>query len=214
MGRMSPLVAAVFQDIPPKPYTKGQIVLHQGHPVSEVLVLRAGIIRMYDINEQGTEKIVHLLKPGAILPLAFFSGNKSTTQWFYAALTDCEVCAVPFQKLTARMQVEPKLATLLINWFSAEVLELLVRLSSPVKTNTRGKLLAALKFLAMHHAVEQQNSWWQVSFPVNHQLLAEMTGMIRESAAAGMKHLQDEGIVRYARLTILEINLAKLEKLS
>lgn len=186
-------------------------MLFQGDAPQDVIVLKSGVIKVYDIDEGGNEKILHLLKPWSILPFAFFSGKKQDAiQWFYAALTDCEVCTIPRTKLASQMSKNSELSTLLINWFSTEVHELLVRVSSLGKTNTKDKLIAALKFLVVHHSVQKRSDWWRVLFPVSHQLLADMTGMTRESAAMIMKELKQQGIIRQPRTTILEINLDKL----
>ena len=185
--------------------------MFQGDPPLDVMVLKTGIVKIYDLDEQGNEKILHILKPWAILPFVFFSGNQEATRWFYAALTDSDVGIVSYDKLMAQMKADIDLALLLINWFSTEVHELLVRLSSLGKTNTRDKMLAAIKFLAVNQSIIRHSGWERVSFPVNHQLLADMTGMTRESAAIIMKDLKDEQIIRQPRMTILEINPAKLD---
>ena len=195
-----------------KQFPKGQIIVYQGDTPLEALVLTTGIVKIYDIDEQGNEKILHLLKPWSIIPFAFFSGDHQAVRWFYAALTDCEVSVIPFEKLSGQMQRHSEFAIELMNWFSREVHELLVRLSSMNKTNTRDKMLAALKFLAVHEAVKRRSGWWRVSFPVNQQLMADLTGMTRESAATILKSLQDEKIIRHPRMTILEIDFDALLK--
>jgi CRP/FNR family transcriptional regulator len=205
------LLKEAFKGVRTKHYPKGQIILYQGDPPLDVLLLKSGVIKIYDIDEQGNEKILHLLKPWAILPLAFFSGNDVPTRWFYAALTDCDVCVLPTEKLTPKLAAESELILLLTHWFSTEVHELLVRLSSLGKTTSRDKLLAALMFLATKHATQRRSGWMRVTFPVNHQLLADMSGITRESAAMVMKQFKDEQLVRHPRMTILEINADLLQ---
>ncbi len=211
---MPPILSGAFRDSRDKHFPKGQIILYQGDTPPEVMALKTGIVKVYDIDEQGNEKILHLLKPWGILPLAFFSGNNRPVRWFYAALTDCDVAVLPVEMLTTEMQSNSELALHLMHWFSREVHELLVRLSSMGKTNTRDKLVAALKFLAVNHATQRHSGWWRVTFPINQQLLADLTGMTRESAATAIKTLQDEKLVRHPRLTILEINLDGLVQAS
>lgn len=210
MNAMPSVLEAIFEDVRSKHYPKGQIMLYQHDPSLDVLLLKEGIVKVYDIDEQGNEKTLHLLKPWAIMPFVFFSGNEDPTQWFYSALTDCDVCVVPIATINAQIRANNELMLYLMHWFSQEVHEVMVRLSSLGKTNTRDKLVAALKYLALYHCIQRRSGWRRVTFPVNHQLLADMTGMTRESAATIMKSLQDEHIVRNPRLTILEINFEKL----
>jgi CRP/FNR family transcriptional regulator, cyclic AMP receptor protein len=193
---------------------KGQIILYEGDSPLEVFIIKSGVVKLYNIDDQGNEKVLHLLKPPALMPLAFFSGPESSTRWYYTALVDCDLLVLPRYEMQQLIETDSKSAVYLTNWFSNEVHELLVRLDSLGKTNVRDKLIAALKFLAVCHAVPRRSGWLRVQFPVNHQLLADMVGITRESAAMGMKELADQKIVRNPRLTILEIDFEKLTDLS
>ena len=90
----------------------------------------------------------------------------------------------------------------------------MVRLSALGKTKAQDKLVATLWFLARWHAEDRRGDWCRVNFPVNHQLLADITGITRERAAVVMKELQDNKITRSPRLTILEINKERLKNLA
>jgi CRP/FNR family transcriptional regulator len=188
----------------------GQILLYEGDVPLEVYILKQGIIKVYDIDEQGNEKILHLLKPPALIPFAFFSGMRSPLKWFYTTLTDCDVYVIPQTELREMVRANWQLSEALTSTFSYDVHELLVRLSSLGKSNARDKVIAALKFLLVCHASERRTGWWRVNFAVSHQLIADLCGITRESTALVMKDLQTEEIVRNPRITILEIQKDRL----
>lgn len=193
-----------------KNFPKSQIIIYAGDQTPEVLIIKDGIVKVHDIDEQGNEKILHIVKAPTVIPFVFFSGPEDGTKWFYTALTDTDIYVLPQKQLNEAMHDDADLAAFLVHAFSREMHELLVRLSSLGKTVTRDKLLAALKFLAVCHAKAGKSSWRLVSFPVSHQLLADMTGVTRESAAISMKELEDDKIIRYPKVTTLEINFDKL----
>ncbi|HEY8998784.1 MAG TPA: Crp/Fnr family transcriptional regulator [Candidatus Saccharimonadales bacterium] len=194
-----------------KRFPTAQILLYEGDSPSDVFLLKKGVVKLHSIDEQGNEKILHLLKPLTVIPLAFFSGEGTPTKWYYTTLTECEVYALPRQELEALMEHDWQTAKCLMNCFSQEVHEVLVRLDSLGKTNIDIKLGIALRYLAVHHSVKGRSDWAVVMFPVNHQLLADMIGMSRESTAIAMKALADKKIVRYRRGTLLKINFNGLE---
>jgi CRP-like cAMP-binding protein len=204
------LLDKVFKDAHVKHIPGGQIILYEGDRPYEVFILKTGTVKMYDIDDQGNEKILHIVKPPALIPFAFFSGLHAPLKWFYTALTDCDVHVLPAGDLRAITRKHPEVAETLTNVFSDDVHELLVRLSSLSKTNARDKVMAALRFLLVCHAVERRSGWWRVNFAVSHQLIADLCGITRESAALVMKDLQDDKLIRYPRTTILEINLARV----
>ena len=192
-----------------KHYPKGQIIFYQGDTPDDVAILSDGYIKVYDIDDQGNEKILHIVDSGALVPFAFFSGGHRSIQWFYSALTDCDVYVISMDKLEEEFRNNSELAIFMMNWFSLEVHELLIRLSSLGKSNARMKVCAALTFLMKHNSKQRPSGWHRVEFPVNHQLLADMTGVTRESVATIMKDLTNRGYVRNPRQTILEIDGAK-----
>jgi len=192
-----------------KHFPKGQIIVYEGDNPNDAFILKEGVVKLHDIDDQGNEKVLHLMKPPAILPLPFDDSARATP-WFYTALIDCDMYVISKEELATQMQSDAQLAAWLMQWSGHETHELLLRLSSLGKTNTRDKLLAALRFLALRHAMVRRSGWRRVKFPVNHQLLADMIGVTRESTAINMKELQDSRLVRYPRLTMLEINCDRL----
>lgn len=192
----------------------GQIILYEGDVPQEVFILKSGVVKLYDIDDQGSEKILHLVKPPAVIPFAFFSGMHDPLHWFYTTLTDCELYVLPVTELQEMTRSGSNLAEILTNHFSDDVHELLVRLNSLSKTNTQDKVMAVLRFLMVRHATERRASWWRVNFPVNHQLIADLCGITRESTSIVMKELLDKKLVRSPKLTMLEINKKRLDTLN
>lgn len=207
---MPEVLGRALQNARCKHILKNQVLLYEGDVPFDVMVIKSGIVKVHDIDDQGNEKVLHLLKSPAVFPFAFFTGSDVATRWYYTALTDCEIYSMPQAELRGQFAENPELAQYLMSWFSREVHEILTRLSSLSKTLARDKIAAALKFLALWHSVERRSGWRRVTFPVSHQLLADMTGITRESATLTMKEFQEEHAIRTPRATILEINQAKL----
>ena len=210
MDKFPPLLIPILQGARRKKIGKGQIILYEGDVPGDAMIVKEGIVKIHDIDDQGNEKILHLVKRPAIIPFAFYSGQEVPTRWFYSALTNTELFIIPREQLLAAVRDNSTLALYLMNHFSMEIHEILTRLSSLGKTNTRDKLIAALKFLAVWHSTQKAGGWLRVTFPVNHQLLADMVGITRESAAIAMKEFQTSRVIRNPRMTILEINLPRL----
>jgi len=210
MDVFPPPLIPILRDMRCKPIRKGQIMLYRGDRTPDVYIIHSGIVKIYDVDEQGNEKVLQLVKRPAVIPFAFFSGSTVAAKWFYEALTDCEIYVVPQIKLIQGIRDDSNLALYLMNWFSGEVHEILQRLSSLGKSTARDKLFAALLSLVNRHSTERRGPWRRITFPVNHQLLADMTGITRESITVAMKGLQDDGMVRHPRVNILEVNTSKL----
>jgi len=188
---------------------KGQIIIYEGDPTVEVYVIKSGVIKLHHPNGQG-DKVLHLLKFPAVLPLAYFSGGNKATRWTYTALTDCELYVFRVEVLRELMLGDAQTVRYLVNHFSEDVHEVLVRLESLGKSDMNAKLGSALRYLAAVHGKKWRGAWVRIPFTVTNQLLADMIGVTRESASTAMKTLADKNIARYPRFAQLEINVNNL----
>lgn len=189
---------------------KGQVLLYAGDQPHDIYIIKEGIVKLHNIDEQGNEKVLHLLQKPMVIPLAFFSRPEITPRWYYTAHTACELYSVPRVELDSLIEADSKSMWFLVNNFSEEVHEILTRLDSLGKSDSSSKLTIALRYLVVRHAVKLRGGWWRVPFPVNHQLLADMTGVARETISLAMKTLSDNKIVRNPRLAQLEIQFDRL----
>lgn len=82
MNEAPPLIAKLTEHSRLKHYPKGQIIIYQGDKPHEAIILANGYIKLYDIDKQGNEKILHVISPWAIAPFSFFSGPAENVRWF------------------------------------------------------------------------------------------------------------------------------------
>ena len=189
---------------------RGQIILYEGDTPQDVYIVKSGIVKLYDIDEQGNEKVLHIVKTPALVPFTFFSGMRDPLRWFYETLTDCDFYIVPAKEFMELTRTDGALLAAVTNTFSNDVHELLTRLSSLGKTNAQDKVVAVLKFLVACHSTERRSSWWRVEFPISHQLIANICGITRESTTLVMKELQAQKIIRRPRINVLDIHKPSL----
>jgi CRP-like cAMP-binding protein len=86
---------------PLRKYPKGQILFYGGDTPTNVYLLKQGAIKVYDIDDKGNEKILHIIGRGGLFPAVFFFSKTDTSNTFYSTLTDCEVYVVPAASLIA-----------------------------------------------------------------------------------------------------------------
>ena len=187
-------------------YPKGQIILYEGENPTDAFVVKDGAVKIYDIDEDGNEKILHIIRANGLFPIIFLFGTAGQTNTFYTTITDSELYVFSRAEFDERMARDPELVLYCLRWFADEVQEMLRRMSSLEKTSTRAKLMATLAYLSRQHADEPRAGWKRVQFPVSHQLLADMIGVTRESTTMVMKDLQKEKVVRTPKLGALDIN--------
>jgi len=187
-------------------YPRGQIILYEGENPADAFIVKSGAVKIYDIDEDGNEKIIHILKSPGMFPVIFMFGTAGQTSTFYTTVVDSELYVLSRATFEAQLAKDPTLVLYCLKWFAREVQEIMRRMSSLEKSSTRSKLFATLSYLARHHAGPPQSGWQRVTFPISHQLLADMIGVTRESTTMVMKDLHKEKVVRTPKLGTLEIN--------
>lgn len=211
-----PAITPMLDQAIRRTYLKGQTILYPGDQALRVYVVESGAISMQDIDDQGNRKILHIFGPSTLFPMTSFSqADYAPVAWFYTALVDTEVCILPYDEFKRRLEHVDSISayTLLLKQSLNEIHELLTRITSSTKSTSETRLIAALKFLATHHVKAKSGSWHRVNFPVPQQLLADITGLTRETVSLTLKGFQQKKLVRYPASGKLEINYVRLYKL-
>lgn len=187
-------------------------MLYEGDTPSNVFYLKKGAVKVYDIDSEGNEKVLAILKEGDILPIVAIFDKHNTVRCFYSTLNDCTLVAIDREVFIKELSVNARLGFYFIRWLGAYMDSFLTRMSSLERTDTGEKLNAALLMLAEQHSSKRLKGWYRVNFPVNQQLIADMIGVTRESVNGAVQGAEHNGIIRIPRTKILEIHLPTLRK--
>lgn len=182
-----------------KQYESGQLIFYEGDEATETLILTSGIVKVYDVDTKGQEKVLQVIKAPAILPLDCLLAAPDKIGWYYAALTDVEACTFSPEELHEKMKKNSDLSAYVINWLAVESHELLVRIDGMSKNEAKDKIISVLRFLNTYYSGPLRRGWRRIEFPITHQLIADIAGLTRESVSIQMGHLQKKKIVRSKR---------------
>lgn len=210
-----PVIASMLTGTSVRTYKKGETILSPKEVTDYLFVVKAGAVTMHDLDSQDNQKILHIFGPGTLFPMTSFTDSLAISAWWYTTLIDTEVYAIPYTELRQRLEDSGSVDAynLLLRQLLDEVHELLLRICNMTKTDRVQKLTAALEFLGNYHAKPAMGGWKQITFPVTHRLLADMTGLTRETVTLALKQFQEKGAVRYPSLATLELNMTHLKKL-
>jgi len=196
-----------------KRFDHGQVLFYAGDNITENFILKTGIVKVFDIDNKGDEKVLQIIKAPAILPLDCLLSVPDTISWHYSALTDIEVYVFSPEDLRTQIATVPHLSAYVINWLAVESHELMVRIGGMSKSDAKDKIVTILNFFNVYYTGPERHGWKQIEFPITHQLIADIAGITRESATIQMGHLQKEKAIR-SRRPYLEINSQRLAKYS
>lgn len=194
-----------------KHYRQGQLLFYAGDTMAENFILKSGIIKVYDINDKGEEKVLQIIKAPALLPIDCLLPDPQVVSWYYSALTDVEVYTFTSEELQNQIATTPDFSAYIINWLAVEAHELMARIDGMSKSDAKNKVLTVLNYFNIYYTSQEKQGWRRIEFPITHQLIADVAGITRESATIQVGNLQREKIIR-TRRPYIEINDQGLEK--
>lgn len=210
--------AKVLDDFPhaiSRTYDAGQIMLYDGDQPNHVMFVKRGAIKFFDNDTDGNEKILHIGGEGSIAPLFYAFEDKKAVDAFYAALTKTEVLLVPLEDFRHKLRESVEYTYSVLRWYAEEMDHIVLRLKSLEKSSAKQKVLQALYYLGDQHATAEptKGPWRRISFPVTQQILADLTGLTRETVNIVLKDPECLKYVRSNSRQRFEINKSKIRSL-
>jgi CRP-like cAMP-binding protein len=190
---------------------KGSILLYQSEVPRRAFVVKKGLLRAYAITNSGEERTIALHDKGDIVPLSWVFGKTSTTLFYYDALTDSEVIALPKAELVQAAKQNPKLMSEILALTMNEYTSLLLRITALEQSSAAEKIALTLYYLLFRHGEEIKPDIYNIHIKMTQSMLASLVGLTRESTAVNLKLLKRKDIVSYSNFNYT-VNKANLER--
>lgn len=180
-------------------YEAGQIIFYHGDAPNHIVCVVSGAVKFYDTDSEGNEKIMHISGKGGVFPLFYSFEEKDSIDAFYQTITTTKVLLIPLDIFQNKLKTQPGFAAEVLQSYAEEVDLILTRLKGIEKSTAKQKVAQALHFLGTRHTEPLQKSpqWLRIVFPVTQQLLADLTGLSRETVNVTLK---DPDILRALRI--------------
>jgi CRP/FNR family transcriptional regulator len=203
-----------FQDwlsnYPLKNYRRGEIILFQGEAPRVAYVLKAGVVKAYNISSSGDEKPIGFYGPGSLFPSAWVFGNVPSAIYYYEAFTELSVYCVPPGEYQDFLKATPMAAFNELKNFVSDEVGKTMRLNALQHSRASDKLIYTLHYLALNHSKPIGDDTVELTLLLTHQDFANLTGLTRETTATELNKLKKGGVITYGKHTPYKINIAKL----
>lgn len=183
---------------------RGQILLREHDPVTELFVLKSGMMMSYVLLHDGSRQILRFLFPGDLLALSALAYRQSPET--LTALTDCTVC--PFERgaFTRVLGEHPRLATAVIVLNQIERVALTDRLAGLGRTSAKARIAALL--LEIRDRLARTNRAIGKTFVLGltQEEIGDATGLTSVHVNRMLRELEDEGLIARdgGRVTLLD----------
>ncbi|WP_367377141.1 Crp/Fnr family transcriptional regulator [Levilactobacillus cerevisiae] len=179
-------------------FNKGSVLYDPTSQLDRMMIVDSGRVKVYQLNENGKEKVLYMLRGGAIDSEAAMFANRK--HFNYAeAVEDTRICSIGRDDFQALLRREPDVAFNLLNILGDRLTEL-----ESVSALT-GNLTAKNRVLAYLQQIGQEKQAAEFDLPVRKKELASFLGITPETLSRQLHQLVADGLLAIAgkRVTLL-----------
>lgn len=171
--------------------------MYQGEVPRTAYVVKSGMVKVYDINTNGEEKVITFTDTDGLLAPEWLFGKSPVSLYYADAFTDCEVHAVPRQQLHELLHSSEAMLAFGLNRFVNLYVGAQLHISALEQTRAAEKLLRILQWLSLRFGKEIKPGVFRIDIRLTHQDLAHMIGMTRETTAVELGKLRKQKVISY-----------------
>ena len=173
-------------------YDKGSTVFTLLDTLDGIYIIRSGQLKAYTLTN-GKETVVDIMTEGDIF--GSFTSDNVKSHVYIEATTDVSICNLKTKEFKKIIESDPNVAVAVINDLAKKLQESHKKLSNVTTGNAEDKVLKELQRLCDTKGTER-DGFCILRPKLNHQQIADMTGLTRESVSHVLSKLKKEGKVK------------------
>lgn len=190
-------------------FAKKRTILFQGEIPRSAMVLESGLVKVYGITTSGDQRTVTLLGAGDVFPVECVFDKSRVSLYYYEALTDCSVLALPKTDFQAALQADSELKEQIFQAYMAHYTSATMHIYALEHSHAHEKLVYILQYLVARFGEKQPNGMTKIELRLSHQDIAEMVGLTRETTAVELHRLKAKKLIDYQKFSYF-VNLPLL----
>lgn len=176
-------------------YEKGDVILQQDCEPTYALIVKQGIVKTYNLTSHGEEKPIGFGLKYELFPLGWIFNKIKKAQYYYEALSDCELYLVPKTDLLAYIHQNPEAMRQILNRMVGETLGRQMRINALGQSKAADKVLHTIHYLALCFGRDLKTDIVEIPLPLTQQDVANFTGLTRETVSVELKKLASQKII-------------------
>ena len=174
---------------------KGRPLFYQGEIPRSSLFIKSGVVKLYNINFNGEEKIVGYEDQDGLLPGEWLFNRSPVSLYYCDTFTDCEVYAIPRSDILDFINSNQDIAVMLLNRYISLYIGSTMHLHALEQLKAADKLLHILQYLVLRFGKQLTRDTALIPLRLTHQEIANLVGLTRETVSTEIGKLKASGIL-------------------
>jgi CRP-like cAMP-binding protein len=191
-------------------FKKGSSILFQGEIPRKAFIIRDGVVRAYTVKTSGEEATVALFTKDDVLALTWLLDTTVNSLFYYEAVTDVRVMTMSKDEFHKSLYSSNSYLTEMLQYANKQYTSMLVRITGLSQSRAIEKISFTFYYLLFRYGKPSTTNMQQLDLKLNHLMIANLTGLTRESTTTNLKVLKEKGIIDYTRSSF-SVDKRKLE---
>lgn len=175
-------------------YSRGEVIYAQGEPFWSVYMITTGMVKIYDIDDHGSERTISIFSKGHIFPIFWLLAEPPTRHlYFYEAFTDTTGFIAEGKDVRRFIAGRPDILLTLTDRMTRSYLNFLGRTQNLEKSHLHERLHFVLYWLATGLGTLDGHVS-HIDAPITQADIASLAGVTRESMSLEINKARDEKI--------------------
>jgi len=191
-------------------FKKGSAILFQGEIPRKAFIIRDGVVRAYTVKTSGEESTIALFTKDDIFPISWLLDATTNSLFYYEAVSDVRVMGVTKDDFNKIVSNSTEKLNEMLRYVNQQYTSMLVRITGLSQSRAIEKISFTFYYLLFRYGIENSTGLHHIDLKLNHLMIANLTGLTRESTTTNLKVLKEKGIITYTRSSF-SVNKKKLE---
>ncbi len=194
-------------------YKKDQVLLFQGETPQSAYIIKKGIIKYYDISNQGFEQVISFHTTHDIFPFPWIMNTVPVSLCYYQTATDCELYRTSRDEYLEFLHANEDVLFSELRKHVLREASQIYRLTAVLQSKASDKLVNTFSYLVKNYGIFLGHNLVKINLALTHQDIASLTGLRRETIAIELSKLRDKGVIHYRPHSLYHVDVGMLNKL-
>lgn len=180
-----------------KEFLPGQVVFHEGDPVTGVYCIESGLIGFRKTDAEGNTTLIALANPGRTMGYrSYLAGEPHSTS--AEAMKPSRICIISRSTVRDLLDHNPALGFQFLRTVSRDLGEAEEKFHQGVTLSVRARFVHLLLVLKERYSVVGEDGGLTIELPLSRQDLAAMIGTRPETLARTIRALENDGVAHFS----------------
>lgn len=192
-------------------FKKGMPIIYQGEVPRDGYYIKKGVVKVYNLNSNGSEQILRFYIAGDFFPLPWLFSEVNSVFYFYEAIEMCELISVTRDDVANIITKNSELNKHIMKKAMRDKVALYLRITSLEQSRSADKLIFTLYYLMFMYGKNLGDNQYKINIRLTHSVIANLVGLTRETTATEINKFRRKEILNYDK-KFYTINRSNLEK--